>query len=291
MRTRSASSARPAARSPPQPSQESNGQTAPRWYFAGPKFGSVAASVRSPYAVRTSGSHSRAAATRGRLGLQRVGPQQPAELGAGPGHDHVAGLQRHHLRPEALAQVRPQRVRAPRPLGIAGQPAERPQRRDRDGLRVGVRERRRRVGPVGAHVAAPVGVARSVDRVAPALLHEPAGERAGRSGAAGRRPRRACARASRRRRAPVPRAPSRRSPRARRGTTPSRPRCRSSGTRPSSGQPAATNDSRRRVAELVADLARLLRASPGPRACPGARPARAASPARSPAARAAAAAP
>ena len=42
----------------------------------------------------------------GRVRLERVRPQQPAELRAGARHDHVAGLQRHDLRPEPLADER-----------------------------------------------------------------------------------------------------------------------------------------------------------------------------------------
>ena len=283
VRTRSASAARPrgAQPAPAEPGVERPDGAA---VVGGGREVRIA---RGERAQPVRGQDVRLAQPRGRrarrLGLERVRPQQPAELRAGARHRHVAGLQRHDVRPEALAEQRPQRGRAPastpdrRSACAAARSAAYGHR-----LRVGVGQRRLRVGAVGAHVAAAVRVAGGVDRVAPALLRR---ARPANAPGAWRTspPPASSVRASQsaRRARPPPRARARRWPRARRGTTPSRRPCRSSGTRPRpASPPRRTTPAARRGTRG--------RSCPAPRACPvvarvpGVRRARAASRARSP---------
>ena len=139
-----------------------------------PKFGSLAASVRRPNSVRMSGSHSRSAAARAASGSSASAHSSQPSCEPAPGNGDVAGLQRHDVRPVALAEQRAQRVAR---RVHAGSPVSAPRARSAaygHRLRVGVGQRRRGLRPVRAHVAAAVRVGGGVDRVAPALLGEPA---------------------------------------------------------------------------------------------------------------------
>ena len=92
-----------------------------------------------------------------------------------PGDDGPVALDRHHVGAPARQQ-RPQRRGAGGPVAGRVQARERVERGDRRRLAVGVGQRRRRLGAVGADDAGALGmVLDGRDRVAPALLREAAG--------------------------------------------------------------------------------------------------------------------
>ena len=117
-----------------------------------------------------SGRHSRSAAASRAARLERVRPQQPAELRAGARHRPVAGLDRHHVGHERR-QPLPQRA-AVRPA-VVGSSRQRAaaRRRPRPASRASASGGSGAV-PSGRRMPPPYGRVGRVERVAPALLRQ-----------------------------------------------------------------------------------------------------------------------
>ena len=226
-RARPRARARPRPRDPPhaaRPSPARSRTATPRrgGRPAGRTPGARRTASASPQSVSTSGRHSRAAAASAACGSSAPAHSSQPSCEPAPGTGVVAGLERHHVGAEGGADALAQRGGARGPAAARIQPLERQQGGVGDRLRVGVGQRGARHAAVGAQDALP-DVLQRVERVAPALLDEPARARCAARGGRGRRPRRARAPASRRRaRGPArarPPARRRRSPPAGRGTT------------------------------------------------------------------------
>ena len=258
----------------------------PRWYACARNAGCAEESVRRPNPVSTSGRASRSAAATAACPSSAPAHSSQPSCDPAPATGDPSASSAIPSGPHA-ATARAQRGGARRPVAGRIEPGERVERRDGDGLAVGVGERRARRAAVRAHDARALGVVLDRrHRVAPALLRQAAAlaravadvaaarvERASQP-AAGRPPRRLELGAPARR----PRAG-----RARRGTSSSRPPSRSTGA----GRRAPASRARRTTARprggTRAGSCPAPPRSPGRASCPGARRARAGWRARRPA--------